>query len=225
MVQIVLIDKSGSVKDVNIASFDESKLYKKAGFKSNEGFTQRTAWDCINKSTVCVYGKIDGRAGQENKYELPPPIDKLLLFGTCVIVCKDADGNAIPFNCKMWNILYERLFGGFDDIGKDDSNDENEEDADGEEAELPKTKNGYAKDGFVVDEEEEDEGGEDEDEDEDEDEGGDDEDEEEEEDEEDVPKKRVQPKRVAKTKADVFTNISNDTYYTCENELSEEEYI
>ena len=51
----------------------------------------------------------------------------------------------------MWEKIYEKLFGGFEDLGVTAAEDDNEED---ELANVPKhkkTKNGYLKDGFVVD--------------------------------------------------------------------------
>ena len=52
---------------------------------------------------------------------------------------------------SLWNKIYEKLFGGFEDLAATAKEDEEEED---ELANIPKekkTKNGYLKDGFVVD--------------------------------------------------------------------------
>ena len=54
----------------------------------------------------------------------------------------------INFTKDEWDKLYEKLFGGFEDL------DEEEEDSDDELENVPsemKTKDGYLKDGFVVD--------------------------------------------------------------------------
>ncbi len=51
----------------------------------------------------------------------------------------------------LWNKIYEKLFGGFEDLAATAAEDEEEED---ELANVPKekkTKQGYLKDGFVVD--------------------------------------------------------------------------
>ena len=53
-----------------------------------------------------------------------------------------------------WNKIYDKLYGGFEDLDKEDSDEEDEED---EYDELAKTKSGYAKDGFIVDDDEDDE--------------------------------------------------------------------
>ena len=47
--------------------------------------------------------------------------------------------------------MYNQLYGGFEDIDNENSDEEDEED---EYDELAKTKSGYAKDGFIVDDDE-----------------------------------------------------------------------
>ena len=217
MVQILLVEKSGTIKKVNVKQFDELYLSKKAGFKSEKGFSQINGWS-MNKFHVFLYGKTEGRAGQENKYDFPPPSDNTLFFGGCLLIAKNAKNEHIDLNEKSWKIIYEKLFGGFEDLGKEDS----EEDDEDEDDDLSQTKEGYAKDGFIVDDNEEDDDEEDEDEDEV------DEVDEDEEIERPAPKKRVQPKRSAK-KAPVqnvfLTMQQEEEYMNCESELSEDEYV
>jgi hypothetical protein len=147
---ILIIEKTGTVKETTIKSFDESDLYKKAGFKTEDGFKCHTTWnieelDGISYS-ISVYGKTNGRANQENKYEFPPPIDNTLFFGSCIIINKRA---AVPnsITAKEWDKIYDHLYGGFEDLGEEDSAEE----SDDEDDDVIKTKAGYAKDGFVVD--------------------------------------------------------------------------
>jgi hypothetical protein len=102
-----------------------------------------------------MYGKLEGKANMENKYEFPPPVDKNLYFGSCALVgmLRDDSNNRSLFNLsiELWNKIYEKLFGGFEDLAATAEEDENEID---ELANIPKekkTKQGYLKDGFVVD--------------------------------------------------------------------------
>ena len=150
---ILIVDKSGKIKELELKNYDENELYKKAGFKSAEGFELQTEWGAeINGKcfSVSIYGKLNGRAGQENKYEFPPPIDNTLLFGSCVIVNKQ-NGQAVSIGKDDWNAIYEHLYGGFEDIGDEDSEEETDEDDD-----KPRTKEGYVKDGFIVDDKDDD---------------------------------------------------------------------
>ena len=97
---------------------------------------------------------LNGRATNENKYDFPPPIDNVLFFGTCCIVAKKL-GKMENLTLGLWEKIYEKLFGGFEDLSSTALEDEEEKD----ELELvpkeKKTKHGYLKDGFVVDSDEE----------------------------------------------------------------------
>ena len=89
---------------------------------------------------------------QKNKYDFPPPIDTKLFYGSCAVVAqlKKDNGSKLYTNLsvELWNKIYEKLFGGFEDLAATAKEDEEEED---ELANVPKekkTKDGYLKDGF-----------------------------------------------------------------------------
>ena len=183
-----------------------------------------------NKSfAVEIYGKTTGRAGQENKYDFPPPIDSTLMFGSVVIVNKDKNDKPASLRNSEWENIYEHLFGGFEDLGEKDGDEDDEdedEDEDDDDDEGLRTKDGYLKDGFIVDDEDESY-----EEDEEEEEEDDDDD-----DEEIKPKiKKPAPKPVKtttksskkkKSEEELFTKVNQEeNYLDCTSELSEEEYI
>lgn len=153
-VRLLVVDKTGTIKESVLKTWNEEELYKKAGFKNGQGFKLATTWkvDDINKKsyTINVYGKTDGRANQENKYEFPPPIDETLFFGSCLIVHMKGDKPA-SLTTAEWTCIYDKLYGGFESLGEGDSEEEDESD---EYDDIPKTKSGYAKDGFIVDDDE-----------------------------------------------------------------------
>ena len=240
---ILVVEKSGELKELTLKSLDENELYKKAGFKTPDGFKCHVQWNIENLNnenySICVYGKTTGRANQENKYEFPPPIDNTLFFGNCLIVNKTSTTVA-SLSSNQWYSIYEHLYGGFEDIGTEDSEEEEKED---EDDDLPKTKSGYAKDGFVVD----DDVDEDEEEEDDEDDTAEDDEEDEEETEEEevilVKKKpaaiktktaskptlktkpTVDKKKRKATSSNVFSKMVESNYLDCESELSEESYV
>ena len=156
---IVLVDKTGELKELNVKDYKEDELFKKCGFKKADGFSKHTEWNVkLNgqKYSIMMFGKEDGKANMENKYDFPPPIDKKLLFGCCVLVgqLRDDSGAKSLFSLTsdLWKKLYEKLFGGFEDLVATNDDDDEEED----ELDLvPKSKKtkmtGYLKDGFVVD--------------------------------------------------------------------------
>ena len=238
MTEVVIVEKSGNLKSHLVKSFKENDFYKLAGFKNNNknDFKFQTKWTKeVNKKKydILVYGKTEGRANQENKYDFPPPIDNTLFFGNVLLVNKKND-KYIPLSLKDWKTVYEDLFGGFEDIQSEDSDEEEEE----EEEDVDRTSTGYAKDGFVVeDEEEEDE--EDEEEDEEEEIEVDEEeiDDEEEMDDEEIdteieikPSKKTKVRRSERLKdkstENIFQfNVEDNEDFDYTSELEEEEYV
>jgi hypothetical protein len=212
---IIIVEKQGTLKSLSIKDYKEEELFKKCGFKKADNFIKHAEWNLKfenNKYILKVFGKIEGRPGGENKYDFPPPIDNTLFFGNCAIVASIKNNNIVKetdLSLVMWNKMYEKLFGGFEDLVATAIEDEEEED---ELEAIPqkfKTKQGYLKDGFVVD------GSDDEDEDEDycsEDE---------EDDSEDIPyKSKNTKKNIKKTEKeeeeiiieDIGSELSEDSY-------------
>jgi hypothetical protein len=155
---IIIVEKVGTLKSLLIKDFKVDELFKKCGFKKGDDFLKQVEWNVkydSKKYFIEVYAKITGRPNSENKYDFPPPIDQKLFYGSCAIISyiKKEDGSKcyIDLTLPLWNKIYEKLFGGFEDLSATAEEDENEED---ELANVPKnkkTKNGYLKDGFVVD--------------------------------------------------------------------------
>ena len=150
--RIVFIEKSGDTKESNIKLDSLNDLYKKCGFKSNNNFSKTNTW-CVKNNYYSVFAKTNGRTNQENKYELPPPVDNKLYFGKMITIkhsLKELENvNDIQdLSKEEWESIYESLFGGFEDLGEEDSYSEEEH-----VPEHLKTKDGYMKDGFVVSDE------------------------------------------------------------------------
>ena len=169
---ILIVEKLGSLKSLCVKDFKENELYKKCGFKKEEGFERQVEWKLKmdgNKYYVHVYAKTDGRANSENKYDFPPPIDTKLFYGNCAIVAqmksKDHTQKYIDLSVPLWDKIYEKLFGGFEDLTTTAKEDEEEEDELDDIPEEEKTKHGYLKDGFVVDSSETDDNADDDDDD------------------------------------------------------------
>ena len=174
---IVIVEKTGVLKSLAIKEFKEEELFKKCGFKKAEDFVKQNEWSMKTegrKYIIQVFAKTEGRPNSENKYDFPPPIDTKLFFGNCAIVAKIRnDDGSISFtnlSLEMWEKMYEKLFGGFEDLTTTATEDENEEDELENVPQNKKTKHGYLKDGFVVDSSDGDEEEEDDEEDEEEEE-------------------------------------------------------
>ena len=158
MTSILLIESNGTIKASKVKDVNFENLYKKGGFRSPNNFEKRTTWNISIKDEVIsidLWAKNDGKANSENKYDFPPPVDKELYFGTCILVRVDENDKIIDLTTELWAKIYERLFGGFEGLTNDTEAVDEEDLADAsEEAAIPKsmkTKHGYVKDGFVVD--------------------------------------------------------------------------
>lgn len=158
-VTIIIVDKGGSLKTLAVKVYNAEELYKKCGFKKSDGFNLQVEWPVKldgQRFLIQMYGKLDGKANMENKYDFPPPIDKNLYFGSCALVgmIRDDSNNRshINLSIELWDKIYEKLFGGFEDLKLTSKEDEEEED---ELENIPNNmktkKGGYLKDGFVVD--------------------------------------------------------------------------
>jgi hypothetical protein len=156
---IIIVDKSASLKNLTVKDYKVDELYKKCGFKKADTFILQVEWPVKldgQKYLIQMYGKLDGKANMENKYDFPPPVDKQLYFGSCALVgmLRDESTNRshINLSLELWNKLYEKLFGGFEDlaiIGADD--DDEEDELENVPKKLKTKKGGYLKDGFVID--------------------------------------------------------------------------
>jgi len=178
-ISIVLIETNGTIKTLKTKEVSISTLYKKCGFRVNDDFTCRHTWQVKLKADeepycISLWGKKTGKANFENKYDLPPPLDKELFFGTCALVrmasvagagasasvadASVADASVagasiagtstfLDLTKETWLKIYEKLFGGFEDIGDEDEYSEDE--LANVDPELL-TADGYLKDDFVV---------------------------------------------------------------------------
>ena len=172
-------------------------------------------------------------------------MDKLLFFGNCILVNK-TDDEIANLTEDEWTTIYEKLYGGFEDLDDLQSDDDDElltEDED--EPGVKRTKTGYVKDGFIIDDDDSD------DVDDDDDASGDDVASDEPSDEEAVRKSKVKsrkatnvkkpaPKRNVKKAFETTKNgkgneidvevedvgdVEEDLYLDCTSELCEEEYV
>ena len=157
MVNILLITKNGTLKLSDFEDEDINNLYKVAKVTNKKHFSCVHEWNQKNEKNniynYCVYAKTIGNAGNENKYDFPPPIDNELYFDTCIII-KKKNNTLKSIRIDEWNFVYESLFGGFEDLGEEDSEDEEDEIL-GPDDKL--TKSGYLQDDFVVEDDEFDE--------------------------------------------------------------------
>ena len=129
MVKIVLISRFGETKTLSISSFNYDELYKKCKFRKSDDFEKRHTWKLIwNNENIFIqlFSKDNGRATSINKYELPPPLDKEIYYGCMALVATSDVGcqSVVNLTTDQWQILYEKLHGGFEDLEDEDTSEE-----------------------------------------------------------------------------------------------------
>ena len=227
-VNIILIDKFGKMKtlQINTKDFKREDLYKKCGFKKDNDFSKQTEWKITvekQKYKISVYAKTDGRANTENKYDFPPPIDNSLFFGTCAVFSEIKDSQTTLYKLSdlsidLWEKIYEKLFGGFENLNNTAIDDDDEVDELANVKSDKKTKQGYLKDGFVVEDL-----GDDEDDDDDDDEDVDDEDDEDDDDIDDAEDGEEEDDTDDITTKDIEDEEDVDEYDDEEDEVGDDE--
>ena len=162
---IVVVGKGGEVREASVNDVEPSTLLKKCSPRSAGAFGKRAAWQAAGEADLIIelWARTEGRAGTENKYDFPPPADKLLFFGPCCLVAKSrSSGAPTELLAETWAKTYEKLFGGFEELGDEEASADELDNIPDEE----KTDTGYLKDGFVTDGDGESDAGESSDEDE-----------------------------------------------------------
>ena len=151
---IIIVEKNSDLKSMKYVP-EKDELYKKCKFKKEEGFELRTTWK-VKKNKydfeyVSMYARDSGKANTENKYDFPPPVDNVLYFGCCVLISHNGTDDWTDLSQDEWSKIYEDLFGGFENLDASAKEDEMEEDELENVPDELKTKSGYLKDDFVVD--------------------------------------------------------------------------
>jgi hypothetical protein len=154
MITILLVKRNGEVEEKNVKQVNEDALYRACNFKSSSNFSKVAVFEW-HGMYFSVFGKMEGKANHENKYEFPSPIDTTLFFGTmCIVKHQELNDEKVYVSTSLseWETVYEGLFGGFDDI---ENSDEEERSMDSEVYDDEEyTSEGYLKDDFVVEDDE-----------------------------------------------------------------------
>jgi DNA-directed RNA polymerase subunit M/transcription elongation factor TFIIS len=125
----ILLTKMAEVKDITIPLNADGTI----GISSIQNILKKKEPPQVigsykyKSQTLFLIGYISGKAGTENKHELPPPHDTILPFGDIIVLSsKDQNSwtNPVPFKMSDYETFYTRAFGGFDDL---DSEEEGEE--------------------------------------------------------------------------------------------------
>lgn len=148
----ILVKKNGTLKQLphSILSPESYIILTETSDSYKDSFRLHATWKVSKyKVSIELWARTIGRAGQENKYEFPPPVDEVLFFGSCILVLVDSPPQ-FSFTLDAWRKIYATLFGGFHDLSKTTKADETEYDEMNDIPKKHKTREGYLKDGFIV---------------------------------------------------------------------------
>ena len=135
MINTVLLLNNGEVVEVAVPSNTNVDNFKKTSYFQHKGsgsLSQLHYWELFDQ-TIILYGWTDGEAGDENKHELPAPIDSSLYFGDILVFRLNENGKLSQFSNDHFHKFIEHMMGGFDDLeetSEDASNVDDDEDAD-----------------------------------------------------------------------------------------------
>lgn len=112
---LIKINKQGSIKNIEKQNIDF--------INNNKHIEKLNVWN-YNSFDYILYGCSNGDAGEENKYDLPPPVDCELYFNDLYFLKYEND-KIVDLTIEDYNNFYNDCFGGFEDI---ENTDEEEDD-------------------------------------------------------------------------------------------------
>jgi hypothetical protein len=131
-VQVVVLQTKGDTKQSKVEITGEiedeiptriAKILRKTKLPSKIG-----SWS-YQKGALELWGYKEGRAGTENKHELPPPVDSTLIFGDAIMIALNEAEEATNFTTAQYTKFYTQIFQGFESLDdEDDDEDEIDED-------------------------------------------------------------------------------------------------
>jgi hypothetical protein len=113
---VIIVDKVGEFKTLNIKNYCENELYKKCGFKKDTNFVLQTTWNIsLNDMdyNISMYGKTDGKKNFENISNFPYPINNKIFYGSCALVASSGE-NKINLSIELWKQLHKKITEGED---------------------------------------------------------------------------------------------------------------
>jgi DNA-directed RNA polymerase subunit M/transcription elongation factor TFIIS len=130
-VPTVLLNQKAEVKEVKLAVNAAGEI---SGAVIKTLLKKRDEPDLIGsyptkKLTLHLFGYQKGKAGTENKHELPPPHDSILCFGDILVIASETEADwtrPVPFKVADYEQFYTRAFGGFDDVDEDEEEEDSE---------------------------------------------------------------------------------------------------
>ena len=130
----LLLVAKGDVKKVKLLDKETKQLTEKSLqdiIKKKTAITELGTY-VYSEYTLTLFGYTTGKAGTENKHELPPPLEGLY-FGDILLIASKGDSTwkiPVVFTQEQYEKFYQKAFGGFE--SDEDEEEEEEDDGEGE---------------------------------------------------------------------------------------------
>ena len=128
----ICLNKSGKIRpfkipyDLKIDQIDTNKFPDSVLNHIGRGSLSRECDFEYNDNTISIFGFVKGNDSNVNKTELPPPLDNVIFYGNIFAVSHN-DGTINDLTPENYSDFYDNAFGGFEDLGSEDSWSEEEE--------------------------------------------------------------------------------------------------
>ena len=102
---VVIVEKNGSLRNLHIKHFDDTLLYKKCGFKSQSNFDIQLSYNVSYNNSVYsiyLYAKPLGKQTNINTYQFPQN-KKLRMFYGCAVLVAKVDDKFVCLTSDLWN--------------------------------------------------------------------------------------------------------------------------
>jgi transcription elongation factor S-II len=169
----LLLQAKGDVKRIKLKdSKSDEKLTEESLQTIIKKKTPLTNLGFYNNSgiTLTLFGYTSGKAGTENKHELPPPLNEKTFYSDILLIASKQGGETnwstpITYSPEQYEKFYQSTFGNTDHYDEDDEDDDDEDDGslDKEEEDeveedevIPSKKKKAAEEDGVPEDEEED---------------------------------------------------------------------
>lgn len=114
MPSVVVLQMSGSKKTVESSISDYTPETAGKLLKKSKGVVQIGSYP-YNDVILSLWSCKEGKAGNENKHELPPPCDTDIYFGDILVTAGEDD-----LTVEGWDAFYTEAFGGFEDLEEEE---------------------------------------------------------------------------------------------------------
>jgi transcription elongation factor S-II len=113
---IVILEASGDVKDEVLQVAKDVTIDSLKSFFKKKAVVETIGTYPYKTSTLFLFGVLNGKEGEENKHQLPPPHDSIQVYSDIVILAS-SDANSfktpVAFKQSDYETFYSKQFGGY----------------------------------------------------------------------------------------------------------------